>query len=86
MQPERYEKLRSRLVLDSLAVEPVPWQYLGRTQLLALPFIDWKMAKALLELRKKQGGKLPSKAQCLLAGMNDSTATWLLMYLEAKQE
>ena len=71
MQPERYEKLRGQLFLDSAAVEPVQWHYLGRTQLLALSFIDWKMAKSLLALRKKQGGNLPSKAQCIQAGMND---------------
>lgn len=82
MQADRYEMLRQRLVCDTLKVKPISWQYLGRTQLLALPFVDWKLAKALLTLRKRQSKRIPSKDQCIQAGMNDSTATWFLKYLE----
>lgn len=82
MQAERYEMLRRRLVCDTLPVKPISWQYLGRTQLLALPFVDWKLAKALLALRKRQSKRIPSKAQCIQAGMNDSTAMWFLEYLK----
>ncbi len=82
MQAERYEMLRQRLVCDTLEVKPISWQYLGRTQLLALPFVDWKVAKAILTLRKRQSKRIPSKAQCIQAGMNDSTAMWFLEYLK----